>query len=139
MSACASDPTCGSGWVACQCSRMDTPTANSAALTTTATRDLAELSAIEIVGANAVDLMTAAAVKLGLYEGTEADRDLAEARILIEALAGLVNAAAPQLGHHHAAPLRDGLRSLQTAFREAQEIPDAPGEGPGESTRTTRP
>jgi hypothetical protein len=117
---------------------MDTPSAKSDPLTTTATRDLAELSAIEIVGANAVDLMTAAAVKLGLYEGTEASRDLAEARILIESLAGLVNAAAPQLGHHHAAPLRDGLRSLQAAFREAQEIPDPPGQGPGEAQPTTR-
>ena len=111
---------------------MDTPPANSADLTATATRDLTQLSAIEIIGANAVDLMTAAAVKLGLYEGTQGEQDLAEARILIEALAGLVNAAVPHLGHHHAAPLRDGLATLQKAFREAQEFPDAPGDGPGE-------
>jgi hypothetical protein len=32
----------------------------------------------------------------------------------------------------HAAPLRDGLRSVQLAFREASTIPDAPGKGPGE-------
>ena len=32
----------------------------------------------------------------------------------------------------HAAPLRDGLQSLQRAFREASHTPDAPGEGPGE-------
>lgn len=114
---------------------MTTPATNPEDLTTTATRDLAALSAIEIVGANAVDLMTAAAVKLGLYEGTEDAVDLAEARILIEALAGLVNAAVPSLGHHHAAPLRDGLQSLQAAFREAQPIPDPPGEGPGERRR----
>ena len=43
-----------------------------------------------------------------------------------------LTAAAPRLGHHHAAPLRDGLRTLQLAFREASDIPDAPGEGPGE-------
>ena len=101
-------------------------------LSATATRDLIELSAVEILGAHAADLMTAAAVKLGLYEGTTEQRDLAEARILIEALAGLIKAAAPQLGHHHAAPLRDGLSTLQRAFREAQEYPDPPGEGPGE-------
>lgn len=95
-----------------------------------ATRDLAEISAAELVGAHAVDLMTAAAVKIGLYEGTSPD--LAEARILIEALAGLVEASAPSLGHHHALPLREGVKSLQVAFREAQEIPDPPGEGPGE-------
>jgi hypothetical protein len=28
--------------------------------------------------------------------------------------------------------LRDGLRSLQLAFREESVIPDAPGKGPGE-------
>jgi hypothetical protein len=28
--------------------------------------------------------------------------------------------------------LRDGLRTLQNAFREASVYPDAPGEGPGE-------
>ena len=72
-------------------------------LSATATRDLMELSAVEILGAHAADLMTAAAVKLGLYEGTTEQRDLAEARILIEALTGLIKAAAPQLGHHHAA------------------------------------
>ena len=97
-----------------------------------ATRDLTALSAVEILGAHAVDLMTAAAVKLGLYEGTADQVDLAEARILIDGLAGLVNASVPHLGHHHAAPLRVGLASLQKAFREAQEYPDAPGDGPGE-------
>jgi hypothetical protein len=107
-------------------------------LSTTASRDLSVLSAHEILGAHAADLMTAAAVKLGLFEGTEDHTDLAEARILIEALAGFVAAAAPHLGHHHAAPLRDGLASLQAAFREAQEHPDPPGEGPGESLSTRR-
>ena len=41
-------------------------------------------------------------------------------------------AAAPYIGNEHARPLRDGLRSLQLAFREASAFPDAPGEGPGE-------
>ena len=94
--------------------------------------DLAQVPAIEILGLYSTDLMTAAAVKLGLFEGTEQLRDLAEARILIEGLAGLITASAPMLGHHHAAPLRDGLRTLQLAFREASDIPDGPGEGPGE-------
>ena len=94
--------------------------------------DLAQVPAIEILGLYSTDLMTAAAVKLGLFEGTEQLRDLAEARILIEGLAGLITASAPMLGHHHAAPLRDGLRTLQLAFREAGDIPDGPGEGPGE-------
>jgi hypothetical protein len=106
---------------------MDTQTANAA-------RDLQELGAVEIIGAHCTDLMTAAAVKLGLYEGTEEQRDLAEARILIEALSGLINAAAPYLGGHHVAPMRDGLQALQAAFREASPVPDPPGQGPGEKS-----
>ena len=51
---------------------------------------------------------------------------------LVERLAGLVTAAAPEIGSQHAGPLRDGLRSLQLAFREASPFPDAPGKGPGE-------
>ncbi|MBU4215867.1 MAG: DUF1844 domain-containing protein, partial [Actinobacteria bacterium] len=58
--------------------------------------------------------------------------DLDEARKLIVALAGLVTAAAPELGNEHARALRDGLRTLQLAFREASAIPDPLGEGPGE-------
>jgi hypothetical protein len=96
------------------------------------TRDIAEVPAIEVVGTAAMHLMSAAAVHLGLAEDLPEHRDLDEARTLIEALAGLVTAGAPRLGHHHAAPLRDGLRALQLAFREASDIPDAPGEGPGE-------
>ncbi len=97
-------------------------------------RDLAEVPAAEIVTTLAVHLMSAAALRCGLGEGPDAadEMDLAEARILITALAGLVTASAPDLGSMHAAPLRDGLKSLQLAFREASPIPDPPGEGPGE-------
>ena len=99
-----------------------------------ALRDLAEVPAAEVVTTLAVHLMSAAAIRCGLADGpdAQAEIDLAEARILINALAGLVTAAAPDLGSMHAAPLRDGLQSLQRAFREASPIPDAPGEGPGE-------
>lgn len=95
-------------------------------------RDIADVPAVEIVSTAALHLMSSAAVNLGLAEDLPEHVDLDEARTLIEALAGLVTAGAPRLGHHHAAPLRDGLRTLQLAFREASEIPDAPGEGPGE-------
>lgn len=97
-----------------------------------AARDLADVPAVEVVSTAALHLMSAAAVQLGLAEDLPDHRDLDEARTLIESLAGLVVAAAPSLGHHHAAPLRDGLRTLQLAFREASRIPDAPGDGPGE-------
>lgn len=93
-------------------------------------RDIAEVPAVEIINTAAVHLMSAAAVHCGLSE--DAPKDLDEARKLINALAGLITAAAPDLGDHHARPLRDGLRSLQLAFREASVIPDEPGKGPGE-------
>lgn len=99
-----------------------------------AVRDIAEVPAVEVISAAAVHLMSAAAVKLGLAadEDEAAHQDLDEARKLITALAGLLTAAAPEIGSLHAAPLRDGLRTLQLAFREASVVPDAPGQGPGE-------
>jgi Domain of unknown function (DUF1844) len=118
-------------------------------------RDLADVPAVEVIATLAVHLMTAAAVQLGLGEpetgpadiGEAADAadtgetaagqpptpvDLDEARKLITALAGLVTAAAPEIGSQHAAPLRDGLRTLQLAFREASVVADPPGSAPGE-------
>lgn len=97
-----------------------------------ASRDIADVPAVELVSTAAVHLLSASAVHLGLAEDLPEHRDLDEARTLIDTLAGLLTAAAPHLGHHHAAPLRDGLRSLQLAFREASPVPDAPGDGPGE-------
>ena len=102
-----------------------------------AMRDIADVAAVEIITTAAVHLMSAAAVKCGLAEdgpqGRGADfLDLDEARKLITALAGLVTAAAPEIGNQHARALRDGLRTLQLAFREASPFPDEPGEGPGE-------
>jgi len=100
-----------------------------------AVRDLAEVPAAEVVTTLVVHLMTAAAIRCGLAEGPQAAAqvDLAEARILITALAGLITASAGDLGPQHAAPLRDGLQSLQRAFAEASPFPDPPGHGPGES------
>lgn len=97
-------------------------------------RDISEVPAIEVITTAAVHLMSASAVKLGLAaEDNAAElKDLDEARKLITALAGLVTAAAPEIGSQHAGPLRDGLRSLQLAFREESTIQDAPGKGPGE-------
>ncbi|MGO1769633.1 MAG: DUF1844 domain-containing protein [Microbacterium sp.] len=97
-------------------------------------RDIADVGAVEVLSTACVHLMSAAAVKLGLSEGRDADElvDLDEARKLINGLAGLVTAAAPEISDMHARPIRDGLRSLQLRFRELSTIPDAPGAGPGE-------
>jgi hypothetical protein len=108
--------------------------APSAQLADEPVRELAEIPAVEVITRSAVMLMSAAAEKLGLSAEAPDDsphRDLDEARRLITALAGLVTASAEYLGPH-AGPVRDGLRSLQLAFREASAAPDEPGRGPGE-------
>lgn len=96
------------------------------------TRDIAEVPAVEVIVTVAVNLMSAAAVKLGLTEEGDAHKDLDEARKLIHSLAGLLDASTTEISSFHAAPLRDGLKSLQLAFREASLVPDEPGQGPGE-------
>lgn len=96
------------------------------------TRDIADVPAVEVITTVAVHLMSAAAVNLGLSEEGEQHKDLDEARKLITSLAGLVTACATEVGSYHAGPLRDGLKSLQLAFREASVVPDEPGQGPGE-------
>jgi len=97
-----------------------------------AARDLAEVGAVELISTVGVHMLSAAALRCGLAEDGEKHQDLDEARTIINALAGLITAAAPDLGDTHARALRDGLRSVQLAFREASVIQDAPGEGPGE-------
>ena len=97
-------------------------------------REIGDVPAVELINTVAVHLMSAAAVKLGLADDPDAagQIDLDEARKLIDALAGLVTGAVVNIGDHHARPLRDGLRTLQLAFREASAIPDPIGKGPGE-------
>jgi|SRR6478736_4567271 len=97
-----------------------------------ATRDIADVPAVEVITTTAVHLMSAAAVKVGLADDPDSQLDLDEARKLINALAGLITAGAPEISDMHARSLRDGLRSLQLAFREASVIPDPIGKGPGE-------
>ncbi|MQA07533.1 MAG: recombinase RecA [Pseudonocardiaceae bacterium] len=97
-------------------------------------RELADVPSVEVISRAALILMSSAAERLGLSADDPAHsptRDLDEARRLITALAGLVTASAEYLGPH-AGPLRDGLQSLQRAFRETSTVPDEPGQGPGE-------
>ncbi|MGQ0838886.1 DUF1844 domain-containing protein [Actinokineospora sp.] len=107
---------------------------NTSATTGDNHRDLVDIPSVEVISRAAVLLMSAAAERLGLSDAdpdTSPHRDLDEARRLITALAGLVTASVEYLGPH-AAPIRDGLQSLQRAFREASAFPDDPGQGPGE-------
>jgi hypothetical protein len=98
------------------------------------TRELADIPSVEVISRAAVMLMSAAAERLGLADpdpDESPSRDLDEARRLITALAGLVTASVEYLGPH-AGPIREGLQSLQRAFREGSAVPDSPGDGPGE-------
>lgn len=95
-------------------------------------RELAEIPAVEVISRAAVMLMSSSAEKLGLAPDGEPHVDLDEARRLITALAGLLSASKEYLGAHRQ-PLRDGLKTLQAAFREASAYPDEPGKGPGEN------
>ena len=93
--------------------------------------DIADVPAVEIISRYAIELLGVAAIHCGLAEnGRKADLD--EARKLIDTIAGMVTAAAPYMGDQHARILRNALREVQLAFREASSIPDAPGTGPGE-------
>jgi hypothetical protein len=94
-------------------------------------RDLAAIPAVEVITRAAVMLMSSSAEKLGLAPDGEPYQDLDEARRLITALAGLIAASQEFLGVHRQ-PLRDGLKTLQDAFREASLYPDEHGQGPGE-------
>lgn len=97
-------------------------------------RELSDIPSIEVISRAGLMLLSAAAERLGLSSDDPENsphRDLDEARRLITALAGLITASGEYLGAH-AAPLRDGLQSMQRAFREASDTPDEPGNGPGE-------
>jgi Domain of unknown function (DUF1844) len=89
------------------------------------------VAAADVISQAAVLLINAAAEKLGMIPDGEPILDLDEARRLITALAGLVAASQDFLGIHRQ-PLRDGVKTLQAAFREASSYPDELGEGPGE-------
>jgi hypothetical protein len=94
---------------------------------------LATIPAAEVITGAAVLLMSAAAEKLGMAPEGEPQLDLVEGRQLITALAGLIAASQDSLDEEHRQPLRDGLTTLQNAFRAASSFPDAPGQGPGEN------
>jgi hypothetical protein len=93
--------------------------------------DIADVPAVEIIARYTIELLNVAAVHCGLAENGRA-ADLDEARKIIDATAGLVTGAAPYMGDQHARILRNALREVQLAFREASPFPDAPGAGPGE-------
>jgi hypothetical protein len=122
---------CKGSSVTADAPNADTPSASVGPEHDPDVRELAQIPAVEVITRAAVMLMSAAAEKLGLASDGAQYLDLDEARRLIEAYAGLLAAAQADLGVHRQ-PLRDGLKALQEAFREASLYPDQPGQGPGD-------
>src|SRR5690606_4036596 len=95
-------------------------------------RDIAEVPAVEVIVTAAVNLMSAAAVKLGLTEEGDRHNLLDALPMPVHAVGCRLDAPTTAIRSFPAAPLRGGLKSLQLAFREASPVPDEPGQGPGE-------
>jgi hypothetical protein len=107
-----------------------------------AARDIGDVSAVELISTVTVHLALGSCRQVRFGQTTPKQKQtLAEARKLITALAGLVTAAAPEIGDHHARSLRDGLRSVQLAFREASAFPMHPAKALEKNTRalSTKP
>jgi hypothetical protein len=82
---------------------------------------LASVSAGDMVAETALPLLTLAFVRLGLPPEQHAEfRDLEAARLLIDALAGLLDATRGRLGAVEQ-ELRQGLASAQMAFVQISE------------------
>lgn len=80
----------------------------------------------DIVANHAIGLWQLAVIHLGLDRSTEepTEPNLAEARVAIDAMAGLVEGAGQRLGEH-TEPLAAALQNLQMAFVQLSQ-----GEGP---------
>jgi hypothetical protein len=103
-----------------------------------ATRDIADVAAVEVITTTAVHLMSAAAVKCGLADDPESQQDLDEARKLINALAGLITAAAPEVSDMHARSLRREMdRSRQLTPRARSNTPQVWHDGHQYVTRSS--
>lgn len=100
----------------------------------TVSRDIADVPSVEIISTAALHLMSAAAVNLGLAEDLPDHKDLDEARSLIDALAGLLDASAPSLGHHHAAPSATASAPCNSPSKKPARSPTPPAKAPARST-----
>jgi hypothetical protein len=96
---------------------------------------LASVSAADVVAEAAMSLIALAYVRLGIPpEQHERFRDLDQARLLVDALGGMLTAADGRLGAPEPS-LRDALASLRMAFAEVAahleaHPDDAPAPGP---------
>jgi hypothetical protein len=92
---------------------------------------LASVSAAEVVAEASLSLIALAYVRLGIPpEQHQRFRDLDAARVLIDALGGMLSATEGRLGQAEPG-LRDALARLRLAFAEVAAAPEgAPAGGP---------
>ena len=100
---------------------------------------LASVSAAEVVAEASLSLIALAYVRLGIPpEQHERFRDLDEARLLIDALGGMLSAVEGRLGAAEV-NLREALAHLRMAFAEVAAHLDAGPSGPAGSDAARQP
>ena len=101
---------------------------------------LASVSAGDVIAEAALSLIALAYVRLGIPPEQHARfRDLDAARLLVDALGGMLSATEGRLGAAEAG-LRDALASLRMAFADvAQDVGGGAPHGPSESVPQPQP
>jgi hypothetical protein len=117
-----------------------------------AQEELRRVRVDQVVVEAAVSVLNVAVLRSGLVPGSEGERDLAQVRVGIEAVRGLMPVV-EEVSPEQAGPIRDALSQLQMAYvrassessSDAEEPPapeeKAPGEGeagPGPAQKSGR-
>ncbi len=81
----------------------------------------------QVVTEATVSILNVAVLRAGLVPGSEAEQDLGQTRVGIEAVRALLPLVEQALGAEQARPIRDALSQLQMAYVRAVEEPGAAG------------
>ena len=83
----------------------------------------------QVVTEATVSILNVAVLRAGLVPGSEAEQDLGQTRVGIEAVRALLPLVEQALGAEQARPIRDALSQLQMAYVRAVEESSAAGPG----------
>lgn len=94
----------------------------------------------QVVTEATVSILNVAVLRAGLVPGSEAEQDLGQTRVGIEAVRALLPLVEQALGAEQAEPIRDALSQLQMAYVRAVGEPgaDAPGAPPAPEQPASR-
>jgi len=94
----------------------------------------------QVVTEATVSILNVAVLRAGLVPGSEAEQDLGQTRVGIEAVRALLPLVEQALGAEQARPIRDALSQLQMAYVQAVQEPgaDAPGAPPAPEQQSSR-